>query len=119
MQFVKQFEHRAGREVRDDSAEVEGGYDLWSEGADGVRLIEIKTISGEWTSAGVTMSRKQMHTAFQRDERFWLYVVEHAFTQPRLWCLRNPAWIATSYTFSRDWADEKYAEGPFSYSVEE
>lgn len=50
----------------------------------------------------------------QRDDRFWLYVVECASSEPRLWCIRNPAWLATSYTFADDWADARYAEGPFS-----
>ncbi len=113
MKVVSQFETLAGRTPRDYSDEPEGGYDIRSEGLGETRLIEVKTLSGPWGARGVTVSRKQMSTAFARDDRFWLYVVECASTQPRLWCIRNPAWVATSYTFADDWADERFAEGPF------
>ena len=113
MKFVKQFELLARRTPEDCSDEPEGGFDIRSEGAGGVRLIEVKTLSGPWGARGVTVSRKQMHTAFVRDDRFWLYVVECAASEPKLWCIRNPAWLATSYTFADDWADARYAEGPY------
>jgi len=113
MKVVKQFELLAGRTPEDCSDEPEGGFDIRSEGVGGVRLIEVKTLSGPWGVRGVTVSRKQMHTAFVRDNRFWLYVVECAASEPKLWCIRNPAWLATSYTFADDWADARYAEGPY------
>lgn len=118
MRFVKQFEFTMGRQPRDDSAETDGGYDYRSEGGGEVRYIEVKTLSEAWDASTVTMSRKQMYTAFRKGEEFWLYVVECALTQPRLWCLRNPGWVATSYTFAQDWANEGFSEGPFEFTLE-
>ena len=114
MRVVMQYERLNGRTPADHSDQPDGGYDILSEGPEGTRLIEVKTISGAWDGRGVTLSRKQMSTAFKKENRFWLYVVECAFSNPQLWCLQNPAWVATSYTFADDWATERLADGPFS-----
>src|SRR5262249_829177 len=70
------------------------GFDIESRDADDtvVRYIEVKSISGEWGTLGVGLSKPQFDKAAGLRERYWLYVVERAGqADARLYRINNPA----------------------------
>lgn len=81
------------------------GYDIRSKDADGsiIRYIEVKSISGPWTIEGVGMSKSQFDKARQQHGRFWLYVVEHTNSEPRIFQIQNPANLVDEYRFDDGW----------------
>lgn len=76
---VVTFELAAGRNPR-KMEHHNPGYDVESSGADGqvLRYIEVKSLAGDWTEFGVSVTPRQMDEARGRRELFWLYVVERA-----------------------------------------
>ena len=81
------------------------GYDLESKDADGkVRSIEVKGLSGAWGSDGVGMTAPEFNTARDREDSYWLYVVEYADTEEAvLHRIRNPARMVNRFFFDHGW----------------
>ena len=55
------------------------GYDVTSKETTNKeieRIIEVKSISGEWGQRGVTMSRTQFKAAQEYKNKYWLYIIE-------------------------------------------
>ncbi len=83
MEVAMAYERQQGRNPVDVSRE-NLGYDLRS----GDRFIEVKGRAG---SGSVALTPNEWITAGRLLERYWLYIVTHALTQPRLYLLQNPA----------------------------
>jgi hypothetical protein len=82
------------------------GFDVESRDADEeVRYIEVKSLSGDWdarNAAGLT--RTQFEFARDKDEAFWLYVVERATSDNyHIHCIQNPANRVNQYLFDDGW----------------
>ena len=76
---VMEYELAAGR-TPTEMEHLNPGYDVESSSADGrvLRYIEVKSLSGDWTDFGVSVTPRQMDEARHRRQLFWLYVVERA-----------------------------------------
>lgn len=49
------------------------GYDIESRQKDGkIRYIEVKSLSGEWDSRGVALTRPEFREATKRQDLYWL-----------------------------------------------
>ena len=83
------------------------GYDLYSLGEDGTpnKVVEVKSMSGSLNDRPATMSRVQFATAQDFQDKYWLYVVEHAGDpgQSHIRKIQNPAGRVQTFTFSRSW----------------
>lgn len=84
------------------------GFDLRKIGPDGesVRWVEVKAMSGEFNGGSVRMTRTQFEFAQERQDAYWLYVVENAGNpeQRRIIRIKDPAGKARTFTFDHGWA---------------
>lgn len=87
MRFVMEHERQEGRQPQDVSREFRG-YDIESRSDSEVRYIEVKSFAttGPWE-----FTVHEWQVAERLGARYWLYVVEHALTEPRLGRYDNPA----------------------------
>jgi hypothetical protein len=90
MRVAVEHERAAGRAVA-DVHEQDLGYDLTSldTRTGELRLIEVKGIGGPTGTMSLTPNEKRV--AEDRRDCYWLYVVTHCDTQPRLQAIRDPA----------------------------
>ncbi|WP_223202914.1 DUF3883 domain-containing protein [Stenotrophomonas sp. 169] len=83
------------------------GFDLLEKDASNlpVRWIEIKAMTESLEHRPVTLSHTQFKHALQKQNRYWLYVVEFATVpeQRRILRIQNPAGNAKSFTFDKGW----------------
>ena len=87
MQVVMDYEVAAGRNPVDVS-KTGVGYDVRSEAPDcSLRYIEVK---GHTTTGDVTLYYTEWQTAHRMRAEFFIYVVDHALTQPHLWIVQDP-----------------------------
>lgn len=87
------------------------GYDIVSNGPGGPRYIEVKSIDGPWTAAGVALSRPQFESALEHGEQWWLYVVEGVYsTEPVIHMLPNPLLLATEFRIDDGWRGAEVRE---------
>jgi superfamily II DNA or RNA helicase len=88
MQVALDYELRHQRTPTDVSRE-NLGYDIRSAAADGsLRYIEVKARA---TTGAVALTPNEWLMAQRLGNDYWLYVVEHAATNPTLFTLQNPA----------------------------
>lgn len=90
MRVAMEYEASTGRSVA-DVHEQNLGYDLTSldTRSGELRLIEAKGIGGERGTIGLTPNEKRV--AEDRRDCYWLYVVTHCDTEPRLQIVKDPA----------------------------
>lgn len=90
MRVVLEHERALGREVYDVSAK-NLGYDVTSlDLASGdLRLIEVKGIGG--ATGSILLTPNERRVAQDRRDCFWLYVVTHCKSEPRLVTIFDPA----------------------------
>lgn len=83
------------------------GYDIESTEQTGdIRFIEVKSISGRWSGAGVTLSYSQINFASIKKEAFWLYIVESVDTEnPRIYKIQNPVRYIRGFKFNDAWKE--------------
>ena len=83
------------------------GYDIESFDpmSEGTRLIEVKGLRGSWGTRGVTLTSTEFQTAQNQGARYWLYVVEAATTEPRLYRIQDPVNSIRWYAFDDGWKD--------------
>ena len=87
MQVATEHERSQGRTPVDVS-KTGVGYDVRSEGPDGeVRYIEVK---GHATTGDVILYYTEWQTANRMREEFFIYNVENALTEPKLWIVQDP-----------------------------
>ena len=82
------------------------GYDLFEADESGhtVRLVEVKSMTGEFTDRPVGLTKTQFECAQMKGEAFWLYVVERADgDKPRIVKIQDPAGKARTFTFDQGW----------------
>ncbi|MFN4294743.1 MAG: helicase-related protein [Thermoflexales bacterium] len=88
MQAAMAHERANGRAPQDVSAE-NLGYDIRSTAPDGAtRYIEVKARAA---SGSIALTPNEWMMAQRLGEEYWLYVVEHAGSAPRLHLIQNPA----------------------------
>ncbi|MDP2313863.1 MAG: DUF3883 domain-containing protein [Pseudomonadota bacterium] len=93
------------------------GFDLARLRQDGEpeRVIEVKGLIGAWDGRGVGLRPAQARAAWDLDDRYWVYVVEHA-TDPvraRVHAIHNPIKRTTSFQLDGGWrvCAERVPEG--------
>jgi hypothetical protein len=81
------------------------GFDLTEPDTDGetARWIEVKAMAGSLLDRPATMSHTQFKCAEACGDAYWLYVVEHTGTDPRLVKIQDPAGRARTFLFDRGW----------------
>ncbi len=69
------------------------------------RFIQVRGIDGVWSLEGVGLEARQVKAVRDYEDRFWLYVVEHANDSDRakVLAIRNPVERATEYRFDGGW----------------
>jgi len=87
MQVAMAHERAQGRQP-EDVAGQNLGYDIRSSDGQAVRYIEVK---GRARSGAVALTPNEWLMAGRLAADFWLYVVENCRSQPRLYCIPNPA----------------------------
>lgn len=95
------------------------GFDVLAIANDGEEeFIEVKGQSGAWTEEGVALTPKELMTAQQKGERYWLCVVECAQDDKRrqLHLLRNPFGLTQQFRFDVGWKSvaESVATAPLT-----
>ncbi|OOW67198.1 hypothetical protein Xmlh_18080 [Xanthomonas axonopodis pv. melhusii] len=92
------------------------GFDLLEKNAGNlpVRWIEVKAMTGSLEHRLVTLSHTQFEHALQKQDRYWLYVVEFATApeQRRILRIQNPAGNAKSFTFDKGWKHIALSDPP-------
>jgi hypothetical protein len=104
---VLEYERKCGREPL-EMAHSNPGFDVESfdERGDLVRRIEIKSTRGQWSIAGVMLSRRQHEQAVGDGDLFWLYVVENAQDDDyKIFRVQNPARRIDYFGFDGGWKD--------------
>ena len=104
---VLEYERRCGREPR-EMAHRNAGFDVESLDKHGslIRRIEIKSTGGQWSIAGVMLSRRQHQQAVDDGDLFWLYVVENAQDGDyKIYRIQNPANKIDYFGFDGGWKD--------------
>lgn len=99
---VKQIEEAAGRTV-EEMPHSNPGFDLRVTDVSGERLIEVKATTGEWDELGVAMTATEFEYAEEYGEDYWLYVVEHALTEPIVHRIQDPFGRIGRYMFDSGW----------------
>lgn len=87
MEVAKAYETSQGRQWID--VHKQGvGYDIRGEGPDGdVRYIEVK---GHSHAGDVILYYTEWQTANRMREEFFIYLVENALSEPKLWIIQDP-----------------------------
>ena len=85
------------------------GFDLIERGPDGtpIRFIEVKAMRSTLNHRPVTLTRTQFQFAQERQNAYWIYVVENAgdSEQSRIVRIKNPAGKAQTFTFDHGWVE--------------
>ncbi|AWS41691.1 DUF3883 domain-containing protein [Streptosporangium sp. 'caverna'] len=104
---VLEYERECGRDPH-EMAHSNAGFDVESYDKRGelVRRIEIKSTGGQWSIAGVMLSRRQHQQAVKDGDLFWLYVVENAQGDDfKVYRIQNPASRIDYFGFDGGWKD--------------
>ncbi len=104
---VVEFEEAASRHP-DVMPPMHPGYDIESKNGDGdvLRFIEVKSLSGDWGSDGVGLTKTQFEKAWEIGDRYWLYVVEQADKiNARISCVPDPARRVDQFLFDDGWRE--------------
>jgi len=87
MKVAMEYERAQGRNPIDVSDDKRG-YDIRSEGAEEIRYIEVKAKAAQ---GNLILTPNEWMTAKQLGDKYWLYVVENAIKEPKLYVIQNPA----------------------------
>lgn len=82
------------------------GFDVHALAHDGEEeFIEVKGQSAAWTEDGIALTPKELETAQNKGERYWLCIVEHVYDERRrqLYLLRNPYGLTQQFRFDSGW----------------
>ncbi len=86
MRVAMAYEHTQGR-VPEDVSLQNLGYDIRSTAEEQVRYIEVKARS---RAGAVALTPNEWLMAHRLGEEYWLYIVENAGSEPRLYLIQNP-----------------------------
>lgn len=110
---VLEYERKCGRDPL-EMPHSNAGFDVesYDERGELVRRIEIKSTGGQWSIAGVMLSRRQHQQAVKDGDLFWLYVVENARDDNfKIYRIQNPASRIDYFGFDGDWKDVAEPDG--------
>lgn len=82
------------------------GFDVRAVAHDGIdEFIEVKGQGAGWTEDGVALTPKELMTAQENGDRYWLCVVEHVYDEKRraLYLLQNPFGLTQQFRFDSGW----------------
>ena len=105
MARVLEFERVSGRQPKPMHV-THPGYDVESSnGANEIeRFIEVKSLSGAWSSLGAALTDTQFEKADKEGDRYWLYVVERAQEDDfRIYRIQDPARKVNQFIFDDGW----------------
>lgn len=89
------------------------GFDVKAIALDGgEEFIEVKGQSGAWTQEGIALTPRELVTAEQARERYWLCVVEyvHDESQRKLYLVRDPFGLTGQFRFDSGWKSVAQSE---------
>ena len=88
----------------EEMAHSNPGYDIHGISKDGKKemFIEVKGLKDSWNK-GVLVSYKQFFFAQERQNKYWLYIVERATTKPQLYKIQNPFFKTKKFIFDKGW----------------
>ena len=86
MRAAMDYERQHGRTPQDVSKEFLG-YDILSHGAEGTRYIEVKAFAA---TGPLELTPHEWQMAQRLQDAYWVYVLEHALTEPKLHTIQNP-----------------------------
>ncbi|MBD2538656.1 DUF3883 domain-containing protein [Coleofasciculus sp. FACHB-SPT36] len=118
MAQVMEYERRHGREPKDMN-EIHSnhpGYDIESRDVRSgeVRYIEVKSLRGLWDRRGVCISLTQFEKGNEKQDKFWLYVVEQAeMDKAKVTLIQNPVGLVGEFYYDDSWrqlADDEASE---------
>ncbi|MNX87604.1 hypothetical protein D3C86_1195360 [compost metagenome] len=84
------------------------GFDILAKALDGQdEYIEVKGQSGAWTQEGVALTPRELITAHEKRDRYWLCVVEHAHDDRRrqMHLVQDPFGLTNQFRFDVGWKD--------------
>ncbi|QOF76171.1 DUF3883 domain-containing protein [Variovorax sp. 38R] len=84
------------------------GFDILAEALDGQdEYIEVKGQSGAWTQEGVALTPRELITAHEKRERYWLCIVEYAHDEKRrqMYLVQDPFGLTDQFRFDVGWKD--------------
>jgi sacsin len=118
MAQVMEYERRHGREPKDmnEIHPNHPGYDIESSDVRSgeVRYIEVKSLRGLWDRRGVCMSLTQFEKGNEKQDEFWLYVVEQAeMDEAKVTPIQNPVGLVGEFYYDDSWrqlADDEASE---------
>ncbi|MEQ9667704.1 sacsin N-terminal ATP-binding-like domain-containing protein [Coleofasciculus sp. G2-EDA-02] len=118
MAQVMEYERRHGREPKDmnEIHPNHPGYDIESRDVRSgeVRYIEVKSLRGLWDRRGVCMSLTQFEKGNEKQDEFWLYVVEQAeMDEAKVTPIQNPVGLVGEFYYDDSWrqlADDEASE---------
>jgi len=87
MKIAIDYEKKQGRKPEDVSSE-NIGFDIRSKGKDEIRYIEVKARKEE---GSIALTPNEWFKARRFKEKYWLYVISNAGTEPTLFLVNNPA----------------------------
>ena len=87
MRVAMEYERNQGRHPEDVSKE-NLGFDIRSKGKNEIRYIEVKARKDE---GEVALTQNEWFKAKRFKEKYWLYVVANATSNPTLYIINNPA----------------------------
>ena len=79
------------------------GFDIFSTNGDDERYIEVKGSKNLWEKHGVELSKTQLKMAQDRGEKYWVYVVEEALTNPKIHRIQNIFYKIDLYRIDGSW----------------
>jgi len=92
------------------------GFDLFETDSSGKqsRWVEVKSMTGSLEDRPVGLSHTQFDCAREKNDAYWLYVVEHATdpAQSRVLRIQNPVGHARTFTFDRGWSQIAHTNPP-------
>lgn len=89
------------------------GFDVHAVTHEGFEeFIEVKGQSDAWTEAGVALTPKELLTAQQKGEKYWLCVVEYVHDEKRrsLYLISNPFGLTQQFRFDSGWKSAAISE---------
>lgn len=87
MRVAMEYERKQGRSPEDVSL-MFFGYDIVSSSSEETRYIEVKAFAN---TGALELTPHEWQMAQRLQDRYWLYVVENALSEPRLYTIQNPA----------------------------
>ncbi len=117
VEAVLAYEREHGRHPEEMSTN-NPGFDIRSEDNEGrVRIIEVKATAGAWGAYGVAISSAQFTEAQKRGGEYWLYVVERALMDPKVYAINDPVSDIEQYFFDDGWKSAAEKVGPIERPI--